>query len=487
MTFDVNGSSTLTRRTLLGGAASTFGAAVAMAAPGPVSPAGVAAAVRDLGRDGATLRLLAPEGSAANVRPVAEAFLAATGVRVEVLETAVDEINTQLTLDALGGGGGGYDLALPATFGLPDLAASGAIRPITDFAARYEAPGFRDDILYAVGDSFDGEIYGFQTDGDAYVMFYHKDWLTDPAERARYEDRFGHPLATPRTWTELDRQMAYFHRPDERRYGGALFRTPGYLAWEWWIRFHAEGVWPLSADLEPQIASDAGVAALEAMIRASETLYPHARSAGLFDNWRHYAEGETYCNIGWGGTQKFLNGPGSGMRGRMVYGQTPGGDLGGDVVATPYFNWGWNYVVAAISTQPELAYLFALYATTAEASTSAVREREGFFDPFRPEHYDDPVIEDIYSRAFLTVHETSLRGAIPDLYLAGQSEYIRTLTEQLDAAINQGADPRGALERAATQWSVLNLRAGSARQTERWLALRAKYPENIRNRLRDIA
>lgn len=477
------------RRSVLSGGA----ALAAFTATGiPVSAAKadlhvtVAQKARDVGGGNASLRILIPNGSGANVNPVIKKFKEMAGILVQTQEVAVDEINAQLTLDGLSDTAD-YDLALPATFGIPDLAASGVIRPLTQYAARHEPEGFRDGVLYSIGDSFDGEIYGFQTDGDTYVMFYHKDWLEDPAERAVYEDRFGVPLEVPVTWEDLDQQMKFFHRPDNGKFGGALFRTPGYLAWEWWVRFHAKGVWPLSKDLEPQIASDSGVSALEDMIRATEWLYPQARSAGLFENWEHYGAGQTYCNIGWGGSQKYLNGPKSKMRGRMVYGLTPCGKINGRTAQMPYFNWGWNYVVTTSSKQPELAYLFALFASTPELSTMSVREQDGYFDPFRPEHYEDPIISETYSPEFLTIHRKSLESSIPDLYLAHQSEYFRVLNEWLDAAVNREVSPVEALSRVEKQWSILNIRAGRESQIARWRTLRAKYPLSVQSILRDIS
>ena len=432
------------------------------------------------------MKILLPHGSEANLQPVVAKFLELTGITVKIQSVAVDEINAQLSLDGLSGTAN-YDLALPATFGIPDLADGGIILPLTDFAARHEPPGFRSDILYTIGDTFDDEIYGFQADGDTYVMFYHKDWLKNSSEKARYEDRFGQQLAIPKTWGDLDRQMAFFHRPEEGQFGGALFRTPGYLAWEWWVRFHAKGVWPLSLDLEPQLASDEGVSALEDMIRATEFLYPQARSAGLFENWEHYGKGNTYANIGWGGSQKYLNGPKSAMKGRMVYGLTPCGEISGKHVNMPYFNWGWNYVVTSASKQPELAYLFALFASTSEVSTLSVREQAGFFDPFRAEHYSDPIIRETYTPEFLAVHQSSMRQSIPDLYLAQKGEYFQALSKWLDAAINGDADPAEALERVSTEWSLWNLRVGKDAQKARWRALRANYPSAARNALRDLS
>jgi len=129
------------------------------------------------GRD-VTLRMIIPNGSDANVEPVAAAFSEQTGIKIEIDQTHVDDINTRLILDTLGDENS-FDVALPATFGLPDLIAAEAILPLTAFAARHEPSGFRDGILYSIGDRFDGEIYGFQTDGDAYLMFYNTAFLDE--------------------------------------------------------------------------------------------------------------------------------------------------------------------------------------------------------------------------------------------------------------------------------------------------------------------
>ena len=48
----------------------------------------------------------------------------------------------------------------------------------------------------------------------------------------------------------------------------------------------------------------------------------------------------------------------------MAFGLMPGGMVDGQLLRTPYFNWGWNYVVSSVSREPEVAYLFTLYATS---------------------------------------------------------------------------------------------------------------------------
>lgn len=437
----------------------------------------------DIGTD-RRLRILLPHGSSANVAPIAAEFQRLTGVEIEITEVPVDDVDVQLALDNLSGTQT-YDLALPATFSIPDLVEGGVIAPLDRVAGYDEIAASQHNSLFTMGDTFDGSPYGFQTDGDAYVMFYNTDFMTT-TEQNRYADTFGTALEVPETWAELDQQMRWFHRPDDGQFGGMLFRNPGYVAWEWWVRFHATGVWPLAPDMTPQIANDAGVRVLEDMIRAGEFLAPEAANAGLFENWNRYARGDIYANVGWGGSQKFFNKPGSGLRGKLTFGTTPGGMVNGQLLTTPYFNWGWNYVVLAGSAKTQLALIFAAFATSPDMSTLAVRQPDGFFDPFRAEHYSDAGIVDAYSDAFLKVHQESMETAIPDLYLARQGDYFLALSKWIARALDGITSPDVALARVEQQWNIITAEAGEDKQIQRWGALRSKYPAQARLLLADI-
>lgn len=428
------------------------------------------------------LSILQPKGSLGNIKPLGDRFTEVTGVRIRYVEVPVDDINTQMMIDTLSDTGS-FDLALPATFGLPDLIEAGALLNLDDLAARYAPAAFQQDALFSIGDYYKNSLYGYQTDGDTYLMFYNREWLEDETEGKRFEDEQGYPLKVPRTWHELDSMMAFFHRPEEKRYGGALFRTPNYIAWEWWIRFHAKGFWPFAPDMEPQINNEAGVAALEELIAASRHLYPEARTNGLFDNWKAFASGRIFCNIGWGGTQKFLNGPESAVRGKLAFSPTPGGIVEGELLQTPYFNWGWNYTVSSATKEPEIAYLFALFACSPVMSTLAVQDSGGYFDPFREEHYQDPKIVEVYSADFLKAHQASMRKSIPDLYLQGQGEYFDALRENIIRADRGEVSSQEALDTAAKQWRKTTRRMGRQSQAVQWQFLRSLYPEAIRERL----
>lgn len=430
-----------------------------------------------------SLKILQPSGSLGNVKPVADVFTAQTGITVEYLEVPLGEITQKILLESVAKTGA-FDLALPATFGIPDLAESGILVNLDKYAVKYEPEGFQDDALFSTGDYYKGSLYGYQTDGDTYVMFYNKEWLENSDENKSFSDKHGYDLKVPDTWEELDAMMAHFHRPDQGMFGGALYRTQYFLAWEWWVRFHAKGYFPLDDDLNPQINNDAGVKALEEMVAASKYLYPGARTNGLFENFEAFGQGDKFCNIGWGGTQKFLNSDKSSIKGKMAYGPTPGGIVDGKLLKTPYFNWGWNYVVSSVSPEPEIAYLFTLFACSPVMSTVAVRDPGGYFDPFRGAHYEDPEIIKTYTPEFLAVHKASMEGSIPDLYLKGQGEYFDELRVNLGAADAGSKTPKEALDDTARSWQRITRRMGRRSQGVQWAFLKSIYPASIRDRLK---
>jgi len=429
-----------------------------------------------------TLTILEPSGSLGNIKPVAERWTTDTGIQVKYIEVPLDQINQKVLLEAVSKTGA-FDIALPASFGIPDLVGAGALVNLDQLAAKYEPADYQADYLYRIANYYKGSLYGYETDGDAYVMFYLKDWLEDPKEDKNFHAKHGYHLKVPETWEELDAMMAFFNRPSEGKYGGALFRTRFFIAWEFWVRFQAKGYFPLDDNMRPQFNNAAGVKALEELIAASKSQYPGARSNGLFENFEAFGAGDKFCDIGWGGTQKFLNGPKSKVSGRLAFGPMPGGKVKGKLLSTPYFNWGWNYVVSAFSKQQEIAYLFTLYACSPKMSTVAVRDPDGYFDPFRKVHYQDQAIIKLYSEPFLKVHESAMAHSIPDLYLRGQGEYFDALRVAVQSADVGEKAPKEALDDVAHKWEQITDRMGRQSQIVQWRFLKDNYPKDLRHRL----
>ena len=478
----------LTRRGVIGGGL----AALSCPSITYARPSGAHTAIAEFARKlppprEGRLRVLIPLGSEANLAPITRAFHEATDIPVEVKTTEVRDVASALILDKLLKENA-YDVALPATFDLPDLARANAIQCLDGFSDTRDLYHEADGILYSEGDSVDGKSYGYQTDGDAYIMFYNRRFFEDQALSDAYARKFGSPLEPPADWDTLDRQIMFISSLGDGRKGAQFARVPGYVEWEWWLRLHAKGIWPLSPDLRPQIAGDEGVAALEDMIRIKSSLQPERGGLNsLFSRWEDYEKGDTYAAMSWGGSQKFHRRPGGPIANDLVHTLIPGGTGPDTPDALPYFNWGWSYSVTSETHDPELAHAFCLFAVSREMSLRAVRRGEGFFDPFRREHHDDDTIKQIYGKAFLKVHRLSMESAMPDFYLADRADYITPLSNWIGLALDGHATPRDAMANVAEAWDAVGQSGDTAARRAQWRRLRAKYPDAIARRLRDAA
>lgn len=422
------------------------------------------------------VRVLAPAGSEANLAPIIREFRELTGISVDIQLAPVDDINTQLMLGQITGDSP-FDLVVVATFGIPDLVSANAILAVDSFEARFPfAQERRENGLYKLGDQFDGRCYGPQVDGDLYVIFYNNAMLKDPNFVQQYQQLHGVAPTPATTWSQLDNMIRAVQRADRTAAGGLLFRTPRYIVWEFWSRLHAAGVLPFASDMTPQLTDPRSVAAVEAMISLTPSLHQRVRSASLVENWQLFSKGRTLCNIGWGGSQKYFTQHARQFPEGITVTQLPGITTPQGTLSVPYFNWGWNLAVPSSARNPEYGFLLAALAIEPEVSTRAVAARDGFFDPFQPEHYTSDAIRQAYGKEFLAVHERGMRTAIPDLYIRGYGQYMESLSDYLLQADRGFIRPLEAMEAVSARWRTITQALGAQKQQEQWQALLDNYP-----------
>lgn len=83
---------------------------------------------------------------------------------------------------------------------------------------------------YAEYPADSGSFWAVPAEGDAVGWSYRKDWFEDPAEMAAFSAKYGYELAAPTTWAQLTDIAEFFHRPDENRYGIAIYTDNSYDA-----------------------------------------------------------------------------------------------------------------------------------------------------------------------------------------------------------------------------------------------------------------
>lgn len=430
-----------------------------------------------------SITVLYPKGSKANLEEISKLFEIKYGIRIDLVEGSLDEISAELILNQkLGLQQKIIDIAIPATFSLPDLVNSNVIIELDSFERSYAEHLDPTNSLYSGGDFYDGKRYGFQTDGDTYLMFFNRSFLENKNFQSEYKLKYSKQLSIPTTWEELDQQIKFFHRPKMGQFGGSLFRNKNYIGWEFLARLHAKGVLPFDKEFSPQIASSKAVDVLKRMLDLNEYMVKDVSKIGLFENFELYKKGNIYANIGWGGTQKALMADDSKVANSLAYALLPGGESGIDNSA--YFNWGWSFVITKRSKLKQLSYLFIKFATSSKMSIKSVSNPDGFFDPYQSAHYSSSEIQKIYTKSFLDIHKKSLEKSIPDFYVASRAEYMNALNSALFSASNGQLSPEIALRAVDQAWKKITQKVGKEKQANRWKKILSRYPENYRKVLK---
>ena len=75
---------------------------------------------------------------------------------------------------------------------------------------------------------YDGKYWAIPAEGDANGWAYRKDWFEDPKEMEAFKAKYGYDLAVPETYAQMRDIAEFFYRPDENRYGIAIYTDNSY-------------------------------------------------------------------------------------------------------------------------------------------------------------------------------------------------------------------------------------------------------------------
>ena len=159
-------------------------------------------------------------------------YTAETGVTVIVETTPWPDFQTK-TFAELNARGDAYDMVVGDSQWLGAASTGGHYVELTDFYAEHGV----NDIMtpatvtyYAEYPKDSGRYWSIPAEGDANGWAYRKDWFEDPAEMAAFKEQYGYDLGVPQDFNQLIDIAEFFNRPDENRYGVALYTQTGYDA-----------------------------------------------------------------------------------------------------------------------------------------------------------------------------------------------------------------------------------------------------------------
>ena len=166
------------------------------------------------------------------LQELANLYTAETGTVVTVQTTPWPDFQTKAFAE-FNAHGDAYDIVVGDSQWLGAGSVGGHYVDLTDFFAQHKltevfAPATVQS--YAEYPKGGGKYWAIPTEGDATGWAYRKDWFEDPAEKDAFKAKYGYDLDVPKTWAQMRDIAEFFHRPDQKRYGVAIYTDNAYDA-----------------------------------------------------------------------------------------------------------------------------------------------------------------------------------------------------------------------------------------------------------------
>jgi multiple sugar transport system substrate-binding protein len=166
------------------------------------------------------------------LQELANIYEAETGVKVTVETTPWSDFQTK-TFTELNAKGSAYDMVVGDSQWIGAASEAGHYVDLSEFFAKHKltetmAPATVK--YYSEYPAASGKYWSVPAEGDAVGWAYRKDWFEDPKEMEAFKAKYGYDLAPPATFAQLRDIAEFFHRPDEKRYGVAIYTDNSYDA-----------------------------------------------------------------------------------------------------------------------------------------------------------------------------------------------------------------------------------------------------------------
>jgi len=148
-----------------------------------------------------------------------------TGIKVTVETTTWPGFKTKAFAE-FNAKGDAYDMVVGDSQWLGAGSTGGHYVDLTDFFARHNVAKLMAPAtvkFYSEYPANSGKYWAIPLEGDAIGWAYRKDWFEDPKEMEAFRARYGYNLDVPKTFTEMRDIAEFFYRPDEKKYGIAIY------------------------------------------------------------------------------------------------------------------------------------------------------------------------------------------------------------------------------------------------------------------------
>lgn len=252
-----------------------------------------------------------------------------------------------------------YDIIIVDNPWMDEFARAGFLTPLDDFIASTPDYDYADFVgpLREIGE-VDGKIYGVPYYNYALGLIVRQDLFENPDYQAKYQQKYGKPLAVPTTLEDYV-QVGKFFR-EQGIYGAAMQPQRGYKVFEEWKNWlYAAGGNLVDEKGNVIIDNEAAQKALELYIDMYKNAAPpNSLNWGFDEALRSMASGESATMISYNWMLPTLNkpgGPAGNLAGKFALHEVPGGKA---VLGA------WHWAIPHNTANKEAAWTFISWLTS---------------------------------------------------------------------------------------------------------------------------
>lgn len=349
---------------------------------------------------------------------------------------------------------------------------------------------------------WNGETKLYSIDADRHYLKYRTDVYEDTDAQNAYAAEFGTELAVPTTWTEYNRQAAFFGglaaagawSPTAQPagvdfYGSVEVMARDNLMFSAFISRVAPyakhpdvsgGFW-FDEDMVPQVNNPGFVRGLEDFVEAVSFVPPGYSSFGLAEEIGSFGKGEAMFSYTWDDAYVQANQQDSPIRSDVAAAPLPGAEEvwnretgqwdtpAGGVNYAPYISWGWSSWVSEASPVKTLAFDYLCFfgnkanhtidLTIGRFGVNPGRNADLEVDFWVDQAGWEPQAAESYI-ATLDNYEANTNRVF-DLKVPGNGEFYTAMANGVAEALAGQKDPQQALDEVAAEWENIIERIGA--------------------------
>lgn len=353
---------------------------------------------------------------------------------------------------------GRYDFVIQPHRELGRFVTNGHVEPIEQFMndPKLRNPEFQPEKelfprLWHEISWYNGKMYGFPFTALTMFMWYRKDLMDDPQERAGFKAKYGYEMHPAKNWKEYSDLAEWFTHPDKNFYGTAIQGKRHEALWYEWLNF----LYSFGGDMmDVKSGSECGpiiVNSPEAVksLEYYKSLVKYSPPDTLDYTWDDVMalmqQAKVFELIMWDDATYAVEDPSvSKVAGKMGFDTIPAGK-GGTVGQVE----GWTYLIPKYAKHKQAAYLFIQWMMQ---YPQQLKQHLNGGASARPDVYANPEVQKIpYSKAALD----TMKVAIPKPTIPESPEITEILVRELSSTLANEKTPKQALGTAAVDMHKL--------------------------------